>query len=63
VLDLCAQAAGLPSVLAGRRGLPRGAAPFRALTTSNDDYPATGGAAVDGTTLVLLGPHFGHVLV
>jgi hypothetical protein len=28
---------------------------------SNDDYAASDGAAVGGTTLVLLGPHFGYV--
>jgi hypothetical protein len=34
---------------------------FSASDASNDDYAASGGAAVDRTTLVLLGPHFGHV--
>jgi hypothetical protein len=31
------------------------------LTASNADYAASGDAAVERTTLVLLGPHFAHV--
>jgi len=32
-----------------------------AFDASKADYTACGGAAEEGTTLVLLGPHFGHV--